>query len=128
MPSIKNRKKGFKSYYERLDKLFQRGQIQDAEQHHRFMARLRPKIRKFCLVRTYTNIEEVIVVDVEIERILGELGATPYEPMKEKHDETTSRESTTNRQLNVSNESLINFFGKGIDGKARPSITFFCQH
>ncbi len=42
------------------------------------------------MVRTYIDIEEVVVVVVEIERILGELGETPYEPMKEEHDETTS--------------------------------------
>jgi hypothetical protein len=66
----------------------------------------------------------VVVVVVEIERVLGELGETPYEPMKEEHDETTSRESTTYRQLHVLNETLINFFGKGTDGKAGPSTSF----
>jgi hypothetical protein len=66
----------------------------------------------------------VVVNVAEIERILGELGETPYEPMKEEHDETTYGESTTNHQLHVLNEILINFFGKGIDGKAGPSTIF----
>jgi hypothetical protein len=66
----------------------------------------------------------VVVVVVEIEHVLGEMGETPYEPMKEEHDETTSRESTTNHQLHDLNETLINFFGKGIDGKVGPSTNF----
>jgi hypothetical protein len=36
----------------------------------------------------------VVVVAVEIERVLGEFKETPYKPMKEEHDETTSKEST----------------------------------
>jgi hypothetical protein len=75
----------------------------------------------FCVVRTYIDIEEVVTIAVEIEHVLGELGETPYEPMKEEQDETMFRESTTDRQLHVLNETLINFFGKGTDGKARPS-------
>jgi hypothetical protein len=39
----------------------------------------------------------VVVANVEVERVLGELGETPYKPMKEEHDETTSREPTTDR-------------------------------
>jgi len=61
------------------------------------MGKLRLEIRKLCVVETYTNIEEVVVVVVEIERVLGELGGTPYEPMKEEHDQAMSRKSTTNR-------------------------------
>ncbi len=59
------------------------------------MAKLRPKIRKLCVVRTYTDIKEmVVVIVVEIEHVLGELGETPYEPMKEEHDETMYGKST----------------------------------
>jgi hypothetical protein len=67
-----------------LDKVFQRSQIQDAEQRHRFLAKSRLEIRKLCVIRTCIDIEEVVVVIVEIERVLGELGETPYEPMKEE--------------------------------------------
>jgi len=38
--------------------------------------KLKPKIRKLCMVKTYINIEEVVVAVVEIERILGELKET----------------------------------------------------
>jgi len=37
-------KERVQKYYERLDKLFQKGRIQDAEQKRRFLARLRPEI------------------------------------------------------------------------------------
>jgi hypothetical protein len=46
--------------------------------------KLKPNIRKLCMVKTYTNIEEVVVAAIEIERILGELKETPYEPIKEE--------------------------------------------
>jgi uncharacterized protein YpmS len=82
---------------------------------------LRLKIKKLCVVMTYINIEEVIVVVTKIKRALRKLGETPYEPMKEEQDEMASKKSTTNRQLN---EIIINFFGKGTDGKVGPNATF----
>jgi uncharacterized protein YutE (UPF0331/DUF86 family) len=50
-------KERVQKYFECLDKLFQRGKIQDAEQRRRFLARLRLEIRKLCVVRTFTDIE-----------------------------------------------------------------------
>jgi hypothetical protein len=44
--------------------------------------------------------------------------------MKEEHDETMFGESTIDCQLHVLNETLINFFGKGTNGKVGPSATF----
>jgi hypothetical protein len=88
------------------------------------MAKLKPKIKKLCIVRTYTDIEKVVVIIVEIEGVLGELGEIPYKPMKEEHDETTFRKSTTNQQFHVLNETLINFLREGTNGNARPSTTF----
>jgi len=66
----------------------------------------------------------VVVATAKIECVLGELGETPYEPMKEEQDETMSRESTTDHQFHVLNGILINFFGKGTDGKVRPNTNF----
>ncbi len=43
-------------YFERLDKLFQRGRIQDAEKRRRFLARLSPEIRKLCLSLFFMSI------------------------------------------------------------------------
>ncbi len=70
----------------------------------------------------------VVVIVVEIEHVLGELGETPYEPMKEEHDETMYGKSTIDWQFHVLNETLINFFGKGNDGKVGPSLTFYVNN
>jgi len=60
-------KERVQKHYERLDKRHNLSQ---------FLAKLKPKIRKLCMVKTYTNIEEVVVAVVEIERILGKLKET----------------------------------------------------
>ncbi len=80
-------KERVQKYFERLDKLFQRGRILDVEQRRRFLARLKPEIRKLCVVRTFTDIEELVGVATELERVLGELGETPFEPLKEEQEE-----------------------------------------
>ncbi len=74
-------------YFERFDKLFQRGMIHDDEQIRRFLARLRPEIRKLCVVKTFTNIKKLMGAATKLERVLGELGETPYEPLKEEQEE-----------------------------------------
>jgi hypothetical protein len=48
------------------------------------MGKLKPEIRKICVVRTYANIEEMVDAATELERVLGELGKTPFEPLKEE--------------------------------------------
>ncbi len=72
-------KERVQKYFEHLNKLFQRGKIK-----RRFMARLRLEIRKLCVVRTFTNIEKLVGATTELERVLGELRKTPYEPLKEE--------------------------------------------
>ncbi len=51
------------------------------------MARLRPEIRKLCVVRTFADIEELVGVATKVERMLGELGETPFEPLNEEQEE-----------------------------------------
>jgi hypothetical protein len=77
-------KERVQKYFERLDILFRRGKIQDAEQKRRILARLRPEIRKLCVVKTFVDIEELVGVATELQRVLGELGETPFEPLKEE--------------------------------------------
>ncbi len=74
-------------YFERMDKLFRRGNIPDAEQRRRFLGKLRPEIRKIYVVRTYTDIEEMVGAATELERVLGELSETAFEPLKEEQEE-----------------------------------------
>jgi len=95
-------------YFERLDKMFQHGKIPDAEQRRRFLGKLRPEIRKLCVVRTFANIEEMVDAATELERVLGELGETPFEPLKEEQDEGVAK-TMMEKQVNALNDTLINF-------------------
>jgi hypothetical protein len=36
------------------------------------------------MVRSYANIEEMLAIVKEVEKVLGELGETPFEPLKEE--------------------------------------------
>jgi len=51
------------------------------------LAKLRLEIRKFYVVKTFANVEELVAAATELERLLGELGETPFEPLKEEHEE-----------------------------------------
>jgi len=84
-------KEWVQKYFERLDKLFQKGRIPDVEQRRRFLARLRPEICKLCVVRVFADIEELVATAIEVERVLGELGETPFEPLKEEREEGTEK-------------------------------------
>jgi hypothetical protein len=77
-------KEKVQKYFERLDKLFQRGKIQNGKLKRRFLVKLRPKFQKLCVVKTFTDIEELVGATTELETMLGELGETPYEPLKEE--------------------------------------------
>ncbi len=72
------------------------------------MGWLRPEIRKLCVVRTFTDIEELVGVATELERVLGELGETPYEPLKDEQEEGVV-ETMMEKQVNALNNTLINF-------------------
>jgi hypothetical protein len=112
-------------YFERLDKLFQKGQLQDTEQKRRFLARLRPEIRKFCVVKMFADIEELVGAATEMERVLGELGEILYEPLKEEQEEESSQ-----TQVTTLNNTLINYFKGAVPNpEASSSSTLFrgCQ-
>jgi len=102
-------KERVKKYFECLDKLFQRGGIHDVKQRRRFLAKLRLEIRKLCVVRTFTNIEELIGVVTKLERVLGKLGKTPYEPLKEEQKERVSK-TMMEKWVTTLYNTLINFF------------------
>jgi len=76
------------------------------------LARLRPEIRKLCVVKAFADIEELVAAAIEVERVLGELGETPLEPLKEERDEGTE-ENIMEKQVTTLNETLINLF-KGV--------------
>ena len=86
------------------------------------MARLRPEIRKLCMVRAFADIEELVDAAVEVERVLGELGETPLEPFKEDREEVIE-ENIMEKQVSTLNETLINLFKGVVNKEASSSST-----
>jgi hypothetical protein len=72
------------------------------------------------MVRVFVDIEELVAAVIEVERVLGELGKTPFEPLKEEREEGTE-DNTVEKQVAVLNSTLINFF-KG-NGQAPASAS-----
>ncbi len=64
------------------------------------------------MVRTFADIEELVGAAMEVERVLGELGETPYEPLKEEQEEESSQ-TIMEKHVTALNNTLINFF-KGV--------------
>ncbi len=62
------------------------------------------------MVRTYTDIEEMVITTIKIEKVLGYLGETPYDPLREEKDEDVTSESFIDKQLSMLNETLIHSF------------------
>jgi len=77
----------------------------------------------------FTDIEELVGAATKLKRVLGELGETPYEPLKEEQEEGTL-EAIMEKQVTALYNMLINFF-KGIihNPKVTSSSTAFggCQ-
>ncbi len=81
------------------------------------------------MVRTFADIEELVGAATEVERVLGELGETPYEPFHEEQEEEMS-ESNVEKQVTALNNTLINFFKGAVSNpEALSSATVFggCQ-
>jgi predicted aspartyl protease len=77
----------------------------------------------------FADIEELVGATIEVERVLGELGETPYEPLREEQKDDTS-ENIVEKQVAVLNNTLINFFkGNSHDSASSSSSTAFggCQ-
>ncbi len=44
------------------------------ERRRRFLAHFKPKIKKLCVVRTYADMDELMVIAIEVEKVVGEIG------------------------------------------------------
>jgi hypothetical protein len=55
--------------------------------------------------------DELLSAAIEMEKVLGEIGETPYEPLQEEEEGLALRETSTNKQLQELNETLVNYFG-----------------
>jgi len=81
------------------------------------------------VVRTFADIDELVGAATEVERVLGELGETPYEPLKEAQEKESSQ-TIMKKQVTALNNTLINFFKGAVPNlKASLSSTMFegCQ-
>jgi hypothetical protein len=77
----------------------------------------------------FTDIEKLVDVATELERVSSELGETPFEPLKEEQEEGVS-ETIMEKQVTALNNTLINFFkGNVPNPDASSSSTMFggCQ-
>jgi hypothetical protein len=45
----------------------------------RFLSKLKLEFKKLCIV---ANMEALLAITLEVEKLLGELGKTPFEPFK----------------------------------------------
>ncbi len=69
-----------------------KGRILDAKRRKQFLAHLRPKIKKFCVVCSYMDMDELLASTIEVEKVMGEIGEMPFEPLKdEREDEMNER-------------------------------------
>ncbi len=103
-----------------LTSCFKGGRIPDAEQRRRFLAKLRPEIRKLCVVRTFANVEELVAAATEVEKVLGELGETPFEALREEQEEGIE-ETIMEKQVTTLNNTLVNFFKRSVPNSAPSS-------
>jgi hypothetical protein len=80
-------------------------------------------------VRVFADIEELVGAAIEVERVLGELVETPFEPLKEEQEKGTE-ETVMEKHVAALNNTLINFFkGNAHDPASASSSNVFggCQ-
>ncbi len=74
-------------YYDRLERLFVKGRILDGERQRRFLTILRPKLKNLLMVRTYYDMDELLTIVIKVEKVVGEIKETPYEPLLGRKEE-----------------------------------------
>jgi len=62
------------------------------------------------MVKSYTNVEKMLVATKDVKRMLGELRETPFEPFKEEHEKGMHSDIALDKHVTILNESFINFF------------------
>jgi hypothetical protein len=64
-------------------------------------------------MRIFTDIEKMVGAATELERVLGELGETPFEPLKEEQEEGVA-ETIMEKQVVVLNNTFVSFFKRNV--------------
>jgi len=81
---------------DRLECLFVKRRIIDVERRRRFLAHFKLEIKKLCVVHTYVDMDELLVAAIKVEKVVGKIGETPFEPLKDEKDEKVNeRDSST---------------------------------
>jgi hypothetical protein len=62
------------NYYDRLEHLFVKRRILDDERKRWFMAHLKSKNKKLCVVHTYVDMDKLLVSTIEVWKVMGEIG------------------------------------------------------
>jgi hypothetical protein len=62
------------------------------------------------MVKSYINVEEMLVATKDVKIMLGELGETPFEPFKEEHEESKHSDTALDKHVTILNESFIKKF------------------
>lgn len=62
----------------------------------------------------YVNMDVMFVTILEVEQVLVKLGETLFEPLKEEQEDGIVVNAVVEKQINVLNESFINFFKQGV--------------
>ncbi len=50
---------------------------------------------KLCMVRTYANMDELLVATIKVEKVLKEIWETFYEPLKDERDGESNEGKTS---------------------------------
>jgi hypothetical protein len=66
-------KQWVQAYYNRMEKLFIRGKLEDVGQRKRFLFQFYLEIRKLCVMRDYANMEKMFIATLEVEWVLIKL-------------------------------------------------------
>jgi len=70
--------------------------------------------------KTFTDIEELVGAATELERVLGEIGETPFEPLKEEQEEGVEK-TLMEKQVTALNNALVNFFKRNVSNSIASS-------
>jgi hypothetical protein len=62
-----------------LERLFVKGRILNAKRKRWFMSKLQLELKKLLVVHTYQDMDELLLVAIKVEKVLGEIGKTPYQ-------------------------------------------------
>ncbi len=109
MQLSKNLNKGFKHIMTNWKSCSQGGRSKKLNNKGVFLSKFKLEINKFCVVRDYANMGVLLSLALEVEKVLGKLGETFYELLKDEQDELLStRENIVDKHVQVLNESLVN--------------------